>query len=322
MRDLDAIWADVEPWLAERETRRKTAVKRFASAVALAVIGGLAVGGAVVLVGLEHPFPLIAGALFAFGAVSWGGYPLGKLRKEIKLGLNERLAGAFGLRYTAKPVSPARFDAFTSHGLVPRGDRRSFEDNFAGEAHGAEFELYEAHVEERRRSKRRTYYVTIFRGVLIRIRFPRTIEGVTLITRDKGVFNMFEGWAKKTFGSRNLDRIGLVDPSFEELFEVYGTDQVMARYLLTPSFMERLLKLEEALKGKNVRAVFDETLAEGAGEGELLIAAETGNQFEPGTLFKPLADRQRVARLHAEFSLVEDVVETVVAPARFEDGER
>ncbi len=317
MRDLDAVWTDVEPWLAERETRRKAAVRRMLGSVVLAVIGALAVGGATYLVGLAEPFPFITGGAFAFGAVTWGGYPLSKLRKEIKLGLNARLADACGLRYAAKPIAPARFDAFTGHGLVPRGDRRSFEDHFAGEAHGAEFELYEAHVKERRRSKRRTYYVTVFRGVLIRIRFPRTVEGVTLITRDRGIFNVFEGWAKKTFSGRKLERIGLVDPDFEKLFEVYGTDQVMARYLLTPSFMERLLKLEDALKGKNVRAVFDESLAEGAGEGELLIAAETGNQFEPGTLFKPLTERARVERLHAEVSLVEDVVETVVEPARF-----
>jgi len=238
----------------------------------------------------------------------------------VKRELNARIAESFGLSYDAKPAAPSRFDAFTGHGLAPRGDRRSFEDRFYGALHGAEFELHEAHVKERRRTKNRTYYVTVFRGVLIRIAFPRTIEGVTLVTRDKGFFNALEGWAKKTFSGKKLERIGLVDPKFEKAFEVYGTDQVMARYLLTPSFMERLLRLEQRLDGKNVRCVFDEALSEGAGRGELLIVAETGNQFEPGSLFKPLNDRARVERLHGEIVLIDEIIQTVLEPARFSDG--
>jgi len=40
-----------------------------------------------------------------------------------------------------------------------------------------------------------------------------------------------------------MKRVGLVDPVFEKIFEAYGTDQVEARYLLTPTFMQRLVRL-------------------------------------------------------------------------------
>ncbi|MFW5660333.1 MAG: DUF3137 domain-containing protein, partial [Oceanicaulis sp.] len=268
------------------------------------------------------PVAVVGGVLLAALVMGWGWAPLGALRSELKAGLNTRVAESFGLTYAARPPRPAGCRELQAFGLLPGADRTSFEDHFAGETHGADFEVYEAHLEQRRRTRNRTYYVTVFRGVIVRIGFPRTIEGVILVARDMGVFNAFEGWGARTFGraGRKLDRIGLVDPKFERLFEVYGTDQVMARYILTPSFMERLLKLEALLEGSNVRCVFDETLAEGAGRGELLIAAETGDKFEPGSVFKPLAEKERVRTLYEEIALIEQIVTTLVEPARLGEG--
>ncbi|MCC5994910.1 MAG: DUF3137 domain-containing protein [Oceanicaulis sp.] len=314
MKDLDSALAELGPWLGEKEARRKAAVSRFAKGAGGALAAAIVIGAALGLAGLPAPVAGIAAVAAALAILAWAGYPLQQLHKDVKLGLNTRMAEAFGLSYSPKPASPVRFDAFRSHGLIPHADKRDFEDHFSGEAHGADFELYEAHLQQRRRNKRRTYYVTVFRGVLIRITFPRTVEGVTLVTRDKGLFNGLEAFSRRHFSGRNLQRIGLVDLRFNRLFEVYGTDQVMARYLLTPSFMERLLRLEEILKGKNVRCVFDEDLVPESGRGELLIAAETGNKFEPGSMFAPLDDRARIARLHAEFRLIEDMMETVLQP--------
>ena len=314
MRDLNQAIADLTPWLESLESERKSAVAQCYKGLVL----GLVVAAAFVLVCVAASWPppvmmIGGGVIFVLGLV-WGNQPLNRLRKTVKTGLNDRFGEAFGMRYRAEVQDPIRFNAFREHDLLPGYDRRSFEDHFSGEAHGADFDLYEAHLEQKRRTKKRTYYVTVFRGVLIRINFPRTVEGVTLVTRDAGIFNALEGWAKKTFGGQKLERIGLVDPTFEKAFEVYGTDQVMARYLLTPSFMERLLKLERVLKGKNVRCVFDEKLGEGAGRGELLIVAETGNKFEAGSMFNPLTDHGRIASLHGEFSMIDDIINTVLEP--------
>ena len=325
MRDLDTAWSELQPWLETLEKERKAGVRRLMMSLPLALVAGLSAAGIASIFSAPGEILLIAGLVVGALVIAGGYASLGGMREKVKLGLNTRLAEAFGLQYAARPPGAPRFDAFRSHDLIPHGDRRSFEDHFSGEAHGAAFELYEAHLRQRRRSKNRTYYVTVFRGVLIRIVFPRTVEGATLIVRDKGVFNAFESFANKTFGKagRKLERIGLVDPKFEKLFEVYGTDQVMARYLLTPTFMERLLDLERLLSGKNVRAVFDEDLAPGAGRGELLIAAETGNNFEAGSLFTPLTDRGRVETLYGEIKLIDDIIATLLKPAGFapEGGE-
>ena len=317
MKQLDEAWTAMEPWLTELEARRQKSLGRFYLSIPIAIVAAILVGIFIGLTPIPGPFIAISAILAAAGVLTLGFAPLQSLKIELKLGLNDRLAQVFGLTHSEKPYAPARFDSFRDHGLIPSHQKRKFEDHFSGTAHGADFELYEAELKQKRRSKNRTYYVTVFRGVLIRINFPRTVEGVTLVTRDKGIFNAFEGWATKTFGraGHKLERIGLVDPTFEKLFEVYGTDQVMARYLLTPSFMERLLDLEKLLSGKNVCCVFDESLGEGAQKGELLIAAETGNLFEGGSIFTPLDQKGRIEMLHGEIKLIEDTIQTVLEPA-------
>ncbi|WP_421792160.1 DUF3137 domain-containing protein [Hyphobacterium sp.] len=308
--EMEAIWREeLSPFLAEREQRRKKAVGNIVVGTGLGVAAGITAAAILLAFGL-FPFALFAliGLPVAGGAV--GSAKFNELKKEVKLGLLGKLAEASDMRYSLQPAEPARFDVFREHGLLPNSDRRSFEDHFIGERHRSVFELYEAKLEEKRRSKNRTYWVTVFRGLLVRIEFPRTVEGVTVITRDKGFFNMFEGWGRKTFGSKKLERVGLVDPKFEKIFEVYSTDQVMSRYLLTPTFMERLLALETAVEGKKVRAAFDDR----QGGGELLIAVETGNLFEPGSLFKPLDDEERVRTLLEEIDLVTGMLDLMVRP--------
>jgi hypothetical protein len=107
------------------------------------------------------------------------------------------------------------------------------------------------------------------------------------------------------FGSgEGLKRVGLEDPKFEKVFEVYGSDQVEARYLVHPVLMERLLDLEASFHGQKLRCAFE--------YGDLLIAVEGGNLFEPGDLFKPLPDPARARRIVEEIGKVLRVMDGVL----------
>lgn len=302
------LWQErLQPWLEGLEKERKQATGSFwiwlFVAIAIVVVGLVVVGS----MNDDNFGFFFVFLVFAFFAIVAGNSKLSKLRKRVKEELNTAIAEACGMAYSVRPYSPARFSTFRQYDLLPVFNRKHFEDHFSGEVDGCDFELYEAHLEQRRRSKNRTYYVTVFRGVLMRITFPRKVEGVTVITRDQGWLNSLQKLSR-SFGSTKLERIGLVDPRFEKAFEVYGNDQVLARYMLTPSFMERLIDLEKALKGKRVRAMFDEH----SGKGELLIAAETGNLFEVGSMWKPLADQGRIKSIIDELNLVTGLVKMLV----------
>ena len=314
--EYQGLWREtLEPFLVSLETERKKSATQFVVWAAAGALVGFAAafyfytrGGEIFFLPMGAFFGVVAGLLI-------GGGRLDRLRKSVKLELNSKLAEACQLNYALTPAEPARFATLRGLGLLPSFTRCGFEDHFSGERLGCDFELYEAHLEERRSTGKSSHWVTVFRGVVIRINFPRRVEGVTVITRDKGVFNGLEALGR-SFGSKKLERIGLVDPVFEKAFEVYGTDQVLARYMLNPAFMERLLRLETALKGKNVRAAFDEH----SGQGELLIAAETGNLFEVGSMFKPLADQARVVTLITQLKLVTEIIENLVKPPELGEG--
>ncbi|MAL09586.1 MAG: hypothetical protein CMF74_07970 [Maricaulis sp.] len=315
--DTDALWNDrLLPFLDVREDDRKKAVTRFAIFLPLAILALIGtVAGTAMTDG--NPVALFGGFTLFVLFVYLCANPLVKLHGEIKEGLLTEIASAAGLGYAKKPQQPARFGEFCELGLVPNHNQRSFEDHFSGDRHGSAFELYEAKLVQRRQSGKNTTYVTVFQGVLIRIEFPRTVEGVTVLTRDAGWFNGLSAMSQARINGQKLERVGLVDPKFEKIFEVFSTDQVMSRYLLTPSFMERLLSLESSLKGKRVRAAFDER----QGGGELLIATETGNLFEPGSLFKPLNDRARFDNLINEIDLITEIVDLMVRPATLGEGD-
>jgi hypothetical protein len=315
--ELDRLWREkLQPWLDSLEDERRAATRLFWTLLPLGIVLGAGLGALALRYELPHQFVLLAffGIPVLVGA--FGAHRLSKLADRVKLRLLDELARISGLEYAPKPYLPSRFARFQEHGLLPGHHRRHFEDHFEGAFHGADFELYEAKLERRYRTKNGTRYQTVFRGVLIRIGFPRKVKGVTVITRDKGWFNGLEAFGR-SFGSRKLERIGLVDPRFEKAFEVYGNDQVMARYMLTPSLMERLLALEAAFKGKNVRAVFDEN----SGRGELLIAAETGDQFELSSVFNPIPDRSEVVGVLEEIRLVTEIIDLLVRPAKFGEHE-
>lgn len=51
--------------------------------------------------------------------------------------------------------------------------------------------------------------------------------------------------SEKSFRQEDYQRIKLEDPKFEELFQVYGTDQVESRYILSPALMSRMVEFRK-----------------------------------------------------------------------------
>lgn len=292
----------IEPCFESNEAGRLEAVKQFKSRAWIAAGVVLAGGAAAAMFLRDWQVALI---IAFFGAIIGGviAYqPLAKLGKKLKQEYCTAIAQAMGANFTLAGFDPPAFTRLREMGLVPSFSRSNFEDLFHGDHKGASFDLYEAHLEQRSTdSKGRTRYTTVFRGQLIRMHFPREFLGVTIVRRDAGVFNAFGG------GKRNgqkLERVRLVSSEFEKAFEVWGTDQVEARYLLHPVMMERLIDLERGLKGKRIRCAFE--------EGDLLVAVEGGNLFEPGDLFKPLVDPARARRIVDEIAGVVKVMDQVL----------
>jgi hypothetical protein len=104
--------------------------------------------------------------------------------------------------------------------------------------------------ESRKDSKgnRRTYWVTVFKGIFLMADFPKHFQGQVIIEPD--VAEATFGWLGRKLQGMSSDLVRLENPEFEKAFKVRATDQVEARYLLTPSFQDRLLELRKFWGGK------------------------------------------------------------------------
>ena len=292
----------IRPALLEREADRIKAAKR--AILCRWIAGGVFVAG--IAAGLLTQEIWVA---FVIGFVAIIVYIVGEqgvanLAKEAKSLIVIPIAEQLGLNFTADPGPVASIIRHKEVGVVPGWDRAKYEDYITGARREVNFELFEAHLEERRtttdsKGRTRTTWVTVFRGQCLRLDFHKTFYGRTLVTRDAGFFNRFGG------GGKGMQRAGLEDPTFEKIFEVYTTDQVESRYLLTPDVMQKLVDIEKVFKGGRLKACFD--------GGECLITVQGGNLFEPGSMFKPLDSADRVRELLEDFNAVFNIIDEITA---------
>ena len=229
------------------------------------------------------------------GAIWWGYRPISAAKKAIKVGINSAIAAAYGLTYAHKVEAGRKFEAARTYGLVPDFDRSTFENRWFGALKGHAFDLYETHLEERRGSGKNRHWVTVFRGPVIRMGFGRTFHSTTLLER-AGKHRKWLGLGGASdhvsFNDHRLDRVDQVHPAFGDVFALYSDDQVEARVLVHPTYVEHLLKLESAFEARELRALFI--------GGEVIIAVEANNLFESGGMDAD-ADRKNVARAARQF---------------------
>ena len=296
----------LRPELRQMEQVRQAAAQKakrgYKTGGAVAVAGGVFALLLNYLGGPEGAVILgIVSILGGLGTSIAMGNDLRKIGKEAKTLIVMPIAEEFGLVFQEHPSEPQTIYDMRHANLIPNWDRSAHEDRITGARHGVPFEFFETHLEERRvtrdsKGQTRTRWVTVFRGQCLRFGFHKDFYGRTLVARDAGFFNRFGGGSSMKLAK-------LEDPVFEKIFSVYTTDQVESRYILTPDLMQRFVDLEDTFRGGDMRCCFV--------DGEILIAIENGNMFEPGGMFTPLDNPERVRELLDDFAAVFHLIDAM-----------
>ena len=310
--DIDSLLrGPLGAWLNEqalvREEARALAVSRWWKA---AMIGGPVLLFLWILAPGWVQFNIFASMAVAAGGYAWGQAPRAKAIKTVKIGINQAIARALDLNYSAEVEPGEVFALACRYELVPPYDKSRFEDLWHGQVAGRGFGLHEAHLQERRGSGKNRRYVTVFRGAVMNIDFSREFHGTTLVERadrHKALFGLGNHKDSIKFEGHRLDYVDLVNPDFEDVFCVFSDDQVEARYLVHPEYVERLIKVQQAFAGKDIRALFT--------SGELVIVVETENMFESGAI-NAAEDRTRIERTVDQFASLADLAESLNEPER------
>lgn len=305
--DVDALLAGpLGGWLERqaqvRAEARSKSNRRFLIAAAIGLPAILAA-----LAFAEGWVEFVAFGLFAAGA-AWGYAPRARAIQDTKRGINRAIAESLGLTYSDEFEPGHGFALAKRYGMLPSHDRDSFEDLWSGDLAGRAFTLHEAHLEERRGSGKNRRWVTVFRGAILTIAFDRAFHGTTLVERNSKHRKLFGGQKDSvSFDGHRLDCVDMVHPEFEDMFTVWSDDQVEARYLVHPRYVERLMEVERAFDGKDVRALFT--------GGELAIVIESEDMFESGSL-DPKDDRARIETCVAQFMSLVELATALNEPAR------
>ncbi len=294
---FDAFYErDIAPFLAANEDARQRAVLHsalIAIATAVFVFAGFSFG----------PFgegniqlAFVIGAVGLMGA----GWRLNRTRNDITRGLLQHICRRLGFGYSLEMDRPGYCTEFDRFGLLPNYNREGWEDEVTGQRHDADFTICEAHLKYKSSGKNSSTR-TVFHGQLLVIDYHKEFLGQTVIKRDAGIFNRLMKPGK------SFQRVGLVSPRFEKIFEAWSTDQVEARELLDPLVLERFQELDRLFGGAKLRAAFS--------KGKVYVALETGDKLNMGTMFKPLQGPERVAKVLQEFDMIFDLVDVLLKQA-------
>jgi len=177
-----------------------------------------------------------------------------------------------------------------------RGD-----DLIKGNFEEVDFMFSELHVHEKRSNGKQTVIIDVFQGIFAEFDFNKAFESTLLIYPDSA--EKYFGNLGKWLQSMNFTKDDLVyldNPEFEKHFVVYGNDPVEARYLLTHTMMDYILKLRMKL---NVPLYISFS------DSKFYIAMEYGSRehFEPElstSLFKQ-------ARLRKYFQHIDNIMDII-----------
>lgn len=233
-------------------------------------------------------------------------FPISALKGNIKGKVYPLIFKYFGDHFSYSPVSQLSARSLKSSDIVPFFDEEKNEDYIRGVYQGVKLELMESvlskEIRAQRQGKTERRNEEVFRGLFIVFNMHKSFSGKTVVRRD---FGKVGNWLMDKTSS--MQTVHLEDPVFENKFQVMSTDQVEARYLLTTSFMERLLAVEdifrtgEFLGGGQLQCSFY--------DHQLVFAIPSQqNRFEIGTISRPMTFVDEINEILKQMNLIFDMI--------------
>lgn len=244
--EQSAFHAKMVPIFAEFEHVRQQTLAEVEQRARLWVPIGLGAGLAVCAAlsradaGLQAlPFGIAMG--IAGGMYMASNDPGRRYRETFKKNVIPHLLARFG----SLQCAPSGLDVrpLTMARVMPEGSTIAIEDDITGTYRGRAVTMAELNITRPNKDKE---IVSVFSGMALEFELPREVGGRTIIypkrwNADNGAGGLSELWRSTP---DDLQDVELESPEFAERYQVRSNDQVGARVLLSPAFMEKLCKLE------------------------------------------------------------------------------
>ena len=226
----------------------------------------------------------------------WWRLPTKRYKSAIKEKIFPNIFSFFGEDYQYSEKAQLSIESLIPSDIIPGYDRKRTEDYIKGSYKDVVLELIEAKLVSTRSGEDSRTTVS-FKGIIILLSMNKKFSGKTIVRQDAGKFS---NWAIGKI--RKMEKVVLEDPVFENKFEVYSSDQVEARYLLTTSFMERLLELSALFGNFGLECSFyDDKL--------LLMISSPKNHFETSSIFQPATFTDDVKTTLEEMLMIFQIID-------------
>lgn len=292
--------------LRQLEAQRKQVMRSSLIAFGVILIMGLIVG-AIILSSTGNPIALLIGLIAAviLGAIVSGFLSRG-YKSEFKQRIIGRLVRFIEPALTYRPEHCITEDVFQQSDIFQhRIDRYDGEDYVSGKVGQTEITFSEVHAEYKTTSgsgkNRQTHWHTIFKGLFFIADFNKHFQGQTAVLPDTAekLFGRFGQTLQSMAPGRN-QLIKLEDPEFERHFVVYGSDQIEARYILSPALMQRICDFKQKTN--------TELYLSFTGSKVYVAIPVTKNMFEPA-YFSCVADFECIAEYYRDLIVAVGIVE-------------
>ncbi|MBT5191534.1 MAG: DUF3137 domain-containing protein [Rhodospirillaceae bacterium] len=293
----------IEDWMSSQEQRRKAALgyRLKVLVIGLPIMAVISI----ILAALASSdndfwngvlgFIILLGWLFVIGlAISKGE----DLSDDVKAFMIKHLCDFFELSYDPQEM-PAGLHKYVSLDLIPSHASAMIDEAFTAERENVSMFMADVTAYGYRGTGVDRHREVQFAGAILEFTYRKQFKGQTIAFSDRGLIgNLLKGsW-------RSEQRIRLENAEFEDRFEVFGTDEIESRYLMTPLFMERMVALSDLIgSSKKMRFAF--------AEDRLLVVVPGWDLFEAASLAHAMNDPLQVQTFLNEVGLIMGIADTM-----------
>lgn len=276
---------ELMPKLTEFENERKTTYKKTIRISVLIFIAGVILA-CLIFFWVDTGKVNDSDGLFQLDffilalAFVYYGWQKKSFENKIKYKIMPDVGSCFG-NLVWRPNKSHDVNLYIEANLIPKSlSGYFFDDCFSGKYNDVAIEIEECSFSVGSGKNRRT----VFDGVIISLSMNKSFKGKTVIKPDS--------WFHFT-PSKELKHTVLEDVEFEKKYDVFTDDEVEARYLITPSLMERLNNIKLSFKANKISASFY--------NDSFFIALHTNKDlFSIGSLTKPAYDPNQIFQMFEE----------------------
>lgn len=235
---------------ATRITLRKKRIVHIVICIAGALIAILGFMSTIPPIGIIG----IIGLMVGFGLIAISMTALDQYRLDFKQKLIAQALKTIDISLEIDPKRGLTENDFIRSLLFNRRpDKYKSEDLVIGSAGKTKFSFSEvqAHYKEVKNTKngRQESWHEIFCGVIFQADFNKNFDGITVV-QPKAFGSSISEWFSSNIPlfSGSSSRVKLESPEFEKTFITHSSDQIEARYILTPLMMESICALNDRCK--------------------------------------------------------------------------